>query len=171
MTRRGCGGSALLRAAGGGIRHGAGDEQTQRSARFSSRGARAAALARRGHIAHRRVGPFGRTPRAACRCRAAQDTAPAFDRLRGRKRGKPHGGRPARAARRGREPAVRARMAAARPRVRLPRLGAAAHRLAVQPCRRKSADPGRDGRRPDAANAPARRAARRGDGHFARRPL
>ena len=33
------------------------------------------------------------------------------------------------------------------------------------------ADPGRDGRRPDAANAPARRAARRGDGHFARRPL
>ena len=35
----------------------------------------------------------------------------------------------------------------------------------------KSADPGRDGRRPDAANAPARRAARRGDGHFARRPL
>ena len=56
-------------------------------------------------------------------------------------------------------------------RFRLPRLGAAAHRLAVQPCRRKSADPGRDGRRPDAANAPARRAARRGDGHFARRPL
>ena len=43
--------------------------------------------------------------------------------------------------------------------------------LAVQPCRRKSANPGRDGRRPDAANAPARRAARRGDGHFARRPL
>ena len=36
-----------------------------------------------GHVAHRRIGSFGCAPRAACRCRAAQDTALTFDRLRG----------------------------------------------------------------------------------------